>query len=203
MGGKAKPKKHTAAELAAKAKAANESVGGGTAGMAERDKKAGLKTECLEPGCAGTKISSLTVCKTHWSNKHCTCRRAPNPETGCCECFPMDKCKQHHGIKFVSRHSPLRLPFPMPSFMILISRSLLCPRIRAYANFAQMRPCSLRPRRLSRPTTTRPRRWRRTRTLQRPCAISSRRSRPPPPSSMPKSRRPRRSSSLQRRRDLA
>lgn len=91
MGGKAKPKKHTAAELAAKAKAANESVGGGTAGMAERDKKAGLKTECLEPGCAGTKISSLTVCKTHWSNKHCTCRRAPNPETGCCECFPMDK----------------------------------------------------------------------------------------------------------------
>ena len=30
MGGKAKPKKHTAAELAAKAKAATESVGGGT-----------------------------------------------------------------------------------------------------------------------------------------------------------------------------
>ena len=79
-----------ASRTAAKAKAANESVGGGTAGMAERDKKAALKTECLEPGCAGTKLASLTVCKTHWSNKHCTCRRAPNPETGCCECFPVD-----------------------------------------------------------------------------------------------------------------
>ena len=91
MGGKAKPKKHTAAELAAKAKAATESVGGGTAGIAERDKKANLKIECLEPGCAGTKLASLTVCKTHWSNKHCTCRRAPDPNTGCCECFPLAK----------------------------------------------------------------------------------------------------------------
>lgn len=91
MGGKAKPKKHTAAELAAKAKAANESVGGGKAGIAERDKNAKLQTECLEPGCAGVKITSLTVCKTHWSNKHCTCRRAPDPTTGCCECFPREK----------------------------------------------------------------------------------------------------------------
>ena len=23
--------------------------------------------------------------------KHCTCNRAPNPETGCCECFPLEK----------------------------------------------------------------------------------------------------------------
>ena len=91
MGGKAKPKKHTAAELAAKDKAANESVGGGKAGIAERDKKANLNIECLEPGCMGTKLTSLTVCKTHWGQKHCTCRRAPNPETGCCECFPLDK----------------------------------------------------------------------------------------------------------------
>lgn len=37
------------------------------------------------------KITSLTVCKTHWGQKHCTCRRAPNPETGCCECFPLEK----------------------------------------------------------------------------------------------------------------
>ena len=91
MGGKAKPKKHTAAELAAKAKAATESVGGGSAGIAERDKKAALTTECLEPGCQGVKITSLTVCKTHWGQKHCTCRRAPDPETGCCECFPREK----------------------------------------------------------------------------------------------------------------
>jgi len=41
MGGKAKPKKHTAAELAAKV-AAHKSQGGGAVGMAERDKKAGL-----------------------------------------------------------------------------------------------------------------------------------------------------------------
>ena len=87
MGGKAKPKKHTAAELAAKAKAANESVGGGKAGIQERDKNAKLTTECLEPGCQGVKLTSMTVCKTHWSNKHCTCRRAPDPETGYCECF--------------------------------------------------------------------------------------------------------------------
>lgn len=85
MGGKAKPKKHTAAELAAKAKAANESVGGGKAGIAERDKNSNLKTECMEPGCQGVKLTSLTVCRTHWGNKHCTCRREP------CECFPAEK----------------------------------------------------------------------------------------------------------------
>ena len=84
MGGKAKPKKHTAAELAAKADAALTSRGGGKAGMAERDIKENLKTECLEAGCAGVKLASLTVCKTHWSTKHyCTCRRAE------CECFPL------------------------------------------------------------------------------------------------------------------
>lgn len=85
MGGKAKPTKHTTAELKAKEKAATVSVGGGNAGIAERDSKANLKTECLEPGCAGVKLASLTVCKTHWSNKHCTCRRAD------CECFPAEK----------------------------------------------------------------------------------------------------------------
>jgi hypothetical protein len=41
MGGKAKPKKHTAAEIAAKV-AAHKSQGGGAEGMAERDKKAAL-----------------------------------------------------------------------------------------------------------------------------------------------------------------
>ena len=33
----------------------------------------------------------MRVAETHWGQKHCTCRRAPNPETGCCECFPLDK----------------------------------------------------------------------------------------------------------------
>ena len=87
MGGKAKPKKHTAAELAAKAKAATESVGGGKAGIAERDKTANLKTECLEPGCAGIKLASMTVCRTHWSTKHCTCRMTIEM----CTCFPKEK----------------------------------------------------------------------------------------------------------------
>jgi len=87
MGGKAKPKKHTAAELAAKAKAATESVGGGKAGIAERDKTSKLTTECLEAGCGGVKLASLTVCKTHWSNKHCTCKMTVE----LCTCFPKDK----------------------------------------------------------------------------------------------------------------
>ena len=109
MGGKAKPKKHTAAELAAKAKAATESVGGGKAGIEERDKKAGLKIECLEPGCQGVKLASLTVCKTHWSNKHCTCRRAD------CECFPADKyeplyAKPTEAVK--THHNQVRIPAP-------------------------------------------------------------------------------------------
>merc|ERR1711934_247271 len=42
-------------------------------------------------GCQGIKITSLTVMKTHWGQKHCTCRRAPDPETACCECFPKEK----------------------------------------------------------------------------------------------------------------
>ena len=68
------------------AQAATQSVGGGKAGVAERDAKANIKgAECQEPGCAGVKLASLTVCKTHWSNKHCTCRRAE------CECFPAEK----------------------------------------------------------------------------------------------------------------
>ena len=85
MGGKAKPKKHTAAELAAKAKAATESVGGGKAGIAERDTKSNMKNECLEPGCQGVKLASLTVCKTHWGTKHCDCRQVE------CKCFPTEK----------------------------------------------------------------------------------------------------------------
>eukprot|EP00320_Phaeocystis_rex_P020082 CAMPEP_0119055970 /NCGR_PEP_ID=MMETSP1178-20130426/692_1 /TAXON_ID=33656 /ORGANISM="unid sp, Strain CCMP2000" /LENGTH=154 /DNA_ID=CAMNT_0007036641 /DNA_START=30 /DNA_END=494 /DNA_ORIENTATION=+ len=83
MGGKAKPTKHTSAELKAKEKAATQSVAGGKAGIAERSAKTNIKgAQCQEPGCAGLILTSLTVCKTHWSNKHCTCRRAD------CECFP-------------------------------------------------------------------------------------------------------------------
>ena len=83
MGGKAKPTKHTAADLKAREKVATQSRGGGEAGKAERSAKTNIKgATCQEAGCAGLILSSLTVCKTHWSNKHCTCRRAD------CECFP-------------------------------------------------------------------------------------------------------------------
>ena len=62
MGGKAKPTKHTAAELKAKDKAATQSVAGGKAGIAERSAKTNIKgVECLEAGCAGLKLTSLTV----------------------------------------------------------------------------------------------------------------------------------------------
>ena len=107
MGGKAKPKKHTAAELAAKAKAATESVGGGKAGIAERDKTAKLTIECLEPGCAGTKLASLTVCKTHWSNKHCNCRMTIE----LCTCFPKDKYEPLYSVtkeKVATHHNQVR-----------------------------------------------------------------------------------------------
>ena len=87
MGGKAKPKKHTAAELAAKAKAATTSVGGGGAGIADRDKTQKIKAECPMPGCGGVKLASLTVAKTHWSTKHCTCKMVPDM----CTCFPAEK----------------------------------------------------------------------------------------------------------------
>ena len=87
MGGKAKPKKHTAAELAATAKAATTSVGGGGAGIQDRDKTQKIKAECQEPGCGGVKLASLTVAKTHWSTKHCTCKMVPDM----CSCFPKEK----------------------------------------------------------------------------------------------------------------
>ena len=77
--------RRTISLTAAKDKAANQSVGGGKAGVAARDKTKNLDKECLEPGCQGVKLTSLSVCKTHWSNKHCTCRREP------CECFPAEK----------------------------------------------------------------------------------------------------------------
>ena len=109
MGGKAKPTKHTSAELKAREKVATQSRGGGTSGIEERSAKTNIKgAPCQEPGCCGLMLTSLTVrraattqaldaapailmragrcptqvCKTHWSNKHCTCRRAD------CECFP-------------------------------------------------------------------------------------------------------------------
>ena len=83
MGGKAKPTKHTSAELKAREKVATQSRGGGGAGIEERSAKTNIKgAPCQEPGCCGLMLTSLTVCKTHWSNKHCTCRRAD------CECFP-------------------------------------------------------------------------------------------------------------------
>ena len=62
MGGKAKPTKHTSAELKAREKAATQSVSGGKAGIEERSAKTNIKgAKCQEPGCTGLVLTSLTV----------------------------------------------------------------------------------------------------------------------------------------------
>ena len=69
MGGKAKPKKHTAKEMAKKAKAANQNKGGGKAGAADRKGgKAGhAKLKC--PICM-QQAPSLKSMRMHWDSKH-------------------------------------------------------------------------------------------------------------------------------------
>ena len=69
MGGKAKPKKHTAKEMAKKAKNANMNKGGGKAGAADRKGgKAGhAKLKC--PVCM-QQAPSMKSMKMHWESKH-------------------------------------------------------------------------------------------------------------------------------------
>ena len=62
MGGKAKPTKHTSAELKAREKVATQSRGGGGAGIEERSNKTNIKgAPCQEAGCCGLMLTSLTV----------------------------------------------------------------------------------------------------------------------------------------------
>jgi len=69
MGGKAKPKKHTAKEMAKKAKFANQNKGGGKAGAADRKGgKAGhAKLKC--PICM-QQAPDLKSMRMHWDSKH-------------------------------------------------------------------------------------------------------------------------------------
>lgn len=67
--GKAKPAKHTAAELAAKARAATQNAGGGKAGLADRlGGKAGhSRFKC--PTC-GQSAPDLKTMQIHFEAKH-------------------------------------------------------------------------------------------------------------------------------------
>jgi len=66
---KAKPTKHTAAEIAAKAKAANTNMGGGEAGMKDRLGGAAGHSKFLCNHCK-TPLTSLTQAKQHHESKH-------------------------------------------------------------------------------------------------------------------------------------
>ena len=155
MGGKAKPTKHTAADLKAREKVATQSRGGGQAGKAERDAKTNLKgATCQEPGCAGLILSSLTV------------RRAATTHT----------IAAAPAILFRAGRCPTRCARRT-------GKTSTAPAGVLTANASRPRRTSRSSRRLRRcaRTTTRRRRSLPTRTPRRQCAISSRRSRPPLP----------------------
>ncbi|KAG9391071.1 At2g23090 like [Carpediemonas membranifera] len=69
MGGKAKPTKHTAKEIASKTKAATTNRGGGAAGAADRKGgKAGhIKYQCYVCGQCAPDPTSM---KNHFESKH-------------------------------------------------------------------------------------------------------------------------------------
>ena len=75
MGGKAKPKKHTAAELQAKADA-HKPRGGGAAGMAERQVTIKFQCEickaqmCAARSCSAGRVQSWSWCARATSRAH-------------------------------------------------------------------------------------------------------------------------------------
>jgi len=69
MGGKAKPTKHTTAELNAKAAAALTNKGGGAAGLADRKGGAAGHSKFKCPVC-GQQAPSLKSAGEHWESKH-------------------------------------------------------------------------------------------------------------------------------------
>lgn len=66
MGGKAKPTKHTAAEMKAKAHAATTNMGGGKAGLQDRKGGAVGHAKYMCPICktAAPSLTSMQVCRT-------------------------------------------------------------------------------------------------------------------------------------------
>ena len=69
MGGKAKPTKHTAKEIAGKVAAATQNKGGGKAGLADRKGGAAGHAKFKCPSC-GIQSPSLKSAEMHWDSKH-------------------------------------------------------------------------------------------------------------------------------------
>lgn len=68
MGGKAKPTKHTAAEIAAKVKAATQNKGGGKAGLADR--KGGAVGHSKFKCVCGVAAPDIKTMQAHHESKH-------------------------------------------------------------------------------------------------------------------------------------
>lgn len=66
---KAKPTKHTAAEIAAKAKAATQNAGGGAAGLKDRLGGAAGHSRMMCKHCK-TPVTSMTAARIHHDAKH-------------------------------------------------------------------------------------------------------------------------------------
>ena len=69
MAGKAKPKKHTAKEIAGKVAAATTNKGGGKAGLADRMGGAAGHAKFKCPSC-GIQSPSIKSAEMHWDSKH-------------------------------------------------------------------------------------------------------------------------------------
>ena len=69
MAGKAKPKKHTAKEIAGKVAAATQNKGGGKAGVADRKGGAAGHAKFKCPQC-GVQSPSIKSAEMHWDSKH-------------------------------------------------------------------------------------------------------------------------------------
>ena len=69
MAGKAKPKKHTAKEIAGKVAAATTNKGGGKAGLADRLGGAAGHAKFKCPSC-GIQSPSIKSAEMHWDSKH-------------------------------------------------------------------------------------------------------------------------------------
>jgi hypothetical protein len=69
MGGKAKPTKHTAKEIAKKVGEATTNKGGGKAGLADRKGGAAGHAKFKCPSC-GVQSPSIKSAEMHWDSKH-------------------------------------------------------------------------------------------------------------------------------------
>ena len=69
MGGKAKPTKHSAKEIASKVAAATQNKAGGKAGLADRKGGAAGHAKFKCPAC-GVQSPSIKSAEMHWDSKH-------------------------------------------------------------------------------------------------------------------------------------